>query len=62
MTWSEMASLNLKIGPPLSAVNDCPSSSNATVMTVPAGLLWISYPAFPYRATFTILEFLKMPV
>ena len=42
-----MASLNLKIGPPLSAVNVCPSSSKATVITVPGGLPWISWPASP---------------
>ena len=42
-----MASLNLKSGPPLSAVNGCPSSSKATVITDPAGLPWTSFPASP---------------
>src|SRR6516165_5561746 len=37
-TWNETASLNLKCGPPLSARNFCPSSSNSTVITVPAFL------------------------
>src|SRR6266581_1771825 len=40
-----MASLNLNSGPPLSAVNAWPSSSNATVITVPASLPWTSCPA-----------------
>src|SRR6516164_5963023 len=35
-TWNDTASLNLKCGPPLSARNFCPSSSNSTVITVPA--------------------------
>ena len=34
---SEIASVNLKCGPPLSAVKAWPSSSNATVMTEPLG-------------------------
>ena len=46
-TCSETASLNLKTGPPFSAVNDWPSSTNATVMTEPAGRPWISLPASP---------------
>src|SRR2546425_4272534 len=37
LTTNEMASVNLKCGPPLSATNSCPSSWNATVMTDPAG-------------------------
>src|SRR5215510_434494 len=37
-TWNDTASLNLKCGPPLSARNFCPSSSNSTVITVPAFL------------------------
>src|SRR5215831_7419912 len=37
-TWNDTASLNLKCGPPFSARNFCPSSSNSTVMTVPAFL------------------------
>jgi len=35
-THSEMASVNENSGPPFRAVNPCPSSWNATVMTVPA--------------------------
>ncbi len=62
LTCSEMASLNLKNGPPLSAVNVCPSSSKATVITDPAGLPWISFPASPYRDTVTTFEFLKIAV
>jgi hypothetical protein len=54
-----MASFNLKSGPPLSALNAWPSSSKATAITVPPFLPWISWPAFPYRVTFVILEFLK---
>src|SRR5438046_9393006 len=37
LTTNETASVNLKLGPPLSAVNFCPSSSKATVMTDPFG-------------------------
>src|SRR5438046_9362784 len=51
-TTNEMASVNLKCGPPLSATNSCPSSWNSTVMTEPFG----PAPASP------ILEFLKMEV
>src|SRR5437773_6059931 len=36
-TTNEMASVNLKCGPPLSATNSSPSSRNSTVMTDPAG-------------------------
>ena len=36
-TTKETASVKWKTGPPLSATNSCPSSSKATVMTVPAG-------------------------
>src|SRR6267142_2264219 len=36
-TTSDIASVNLKCGPPFNAVNCCPSSSNATVMTDPFG-------------------------
>ena len=57
-----MASLNLNIGPPLSAVNACPSSSKATIMTVPAGFPWTSCPASPYREMLTIFELLKIAV
>src|SRR5260370_18438971 len=37
-TCNDTASLNFKCGPPLSARNFCPSSSNSTVITVPAFL------------------------
>src|SRR5260370_1235978 len=37
-TTKEIASVNLKIGPPFNAVHSCPSSSNATVITDPFGL------------------------
>jgi hypothetical protein len=37
-TTSDIASVNLKSGPPLSAVKSCPSSSKVTVMTDPFGL------------------------
>jgi len=35
---SEIASLNLKCGPPFSAMNPAPSISNVAVSTVPAGI------------------------
>src|SRR5206468_12816849 len=34
-TTKEIASVNLKIGPPFNATNSCPLSSNATVITDP---------------------------
>src|SRR3989441_368562 len=37
-TTSDIASVNLKSGPPFNAVKSCPSRSNATVMTDPFGL------------------------
>jgi hypothetical protein len=37
VTTKEIASVNLKWGPPLSAVKLWPSSSKATVITEPAG-------------------------
>src|SRR5438552_11411498 len=37
-TTNEMASVNLKSGPPLSATNSCPCSSNSTVITDPLSL------------------------
>src|SRR5438105_9366385 len=37
-TTNEMASVNLKCGPPLSATNSSPSSRNSTVMTEPSGI------------------------
>src|SRR5262249_20811388 len=36
-TENETASLNLNCGPPFNAMNGCPSRSNSTVMTLPAG-------------------------
>src|SRR5882762_57384 len=36
-TKNEMAGENLKCGPPLRAINFCPSSSKVPVMTVPLG-------------------------
>src|SRR5436190_6138833 len=36
-TTNDMASVNLKTGPPLSATNFCPSSSNSTVIIDPFG-------------------------
>src|SRR4051794_30721543 len=38
LTTNEMASVNLKCGPPFNAVNCCPSSSKAMVITDPLGL------------------------
>src|SRR5213593_1468768 len=37
-TTNDIASVNLKSGPPFNATNSCPSSSNATVMTDSFGL------------------------
>src|SRR5574341_399094 len=36
-TEKETASVNLKCGPPLSAMNSCPSSWKRTVITLPLG-------------------------
>src|ERR1700730_16174603 len=58
VTKNEMASVNLKCGPPLSAINSCPSRWNVPVITVPFG----PGPASPYRVTLTIFEFLKIEV
>src|SRR6266568_8365521 len=55
-TTNDMASVNLKRGPPFNAVNSCPSSRNVTVITVPLS----PGPASPYRVTLRILEFLKI--
>src|SRR3989304_3231082 len=55
-TSSEIASVNLKCGPPLSAMNSWPSSWNLTVMAAPLG----PGPPSPYRATLRIFEFLKI--
>lgn len=37
-TTSDTASLNVNIGPPLSATKLCPSASNSTVITEPGSL------------------------
>jgi hypothetical protein len=37
LTTKEIASLNLKCGPPFSATKRWPSSSNATVIAEPSG-------------------------
>jgi hypothetical protein len=49
-------------GPPFSAVNLCPFSSNSTVITVPGFFPWISCPASLYRVTARIFEFGKTEV
>ena len=54
-TTNEIAGVNLNCGPPLSATNGWPSSSKATVITVPFG----PGPSSPWRTTFRILEFSK---
>src|SRR5262249_37075103 len=55
-TTSEIASVNLKIGPPFSAVKSCPSSSKATVMTDPLGLPAALEASSVYRETPLIRE------
>src|SRR5712692_4126956 len=55
-TNNEMASVNLKCGPPFNDMNSCPSSWNVAVISVPFG----PGPASPYRLTLTIFEFLKI--
>jgi hypothetical protein len=56
VTKKYMAGEKENSGPPFSAMNPWPSSSNVATVTVPLG----PGPAFPYRAMFTILEFLKI--
>src|SRR5579863_6542862 len=56
LTKNEMASVNLKSGPPLSAKKSCPSSWNLADITVPFG----PGPASPYRVTLPTFEFLKI--
>src|SRR4051812_11260333 len=53
---NDMASVNLKCGPPFNAMKSCPSTWNVPVMTVPFG----PGPASPYRTRFKIFEFLKI--
>ena len=52
LTSNEIASLNVKSGPPFSAVNAWPSSSKLTVITIPSG----RGPADPYRVISPIFE------
>src|SRR4249920_2786941 len=58
LTTNDIASVKVNCGPPFSATNSCPSSSNFAVITVPFG----PGPASPYRVTLTIFEFLKIEV
>src|SRR2546422_675527 len=46
-TTNDMASVNLKCGPPFNAANACPSSWNAMVITVPLGLPETFAPSSP---------------
>lgn len=57
-TKSEMPWAKLKEGPPFSAMNSCPASSNVADMNVPAG----AGPASPYRLVLRILESSKTEV
>ena len=57
-TTKEIASVNLKCGPPFNAVNGCPSSSKLTTMTEPLG----PGPASPYRDRPVIFELRKINV
>ena len=60
MIWKEIASLNLKTGPPLSAVNGWPSSSKATVITEPGGWPWTPARLRRSGRPCAIFEFLKI--
>src|SRR6266850_514604 len=55
-TKNEIAGEKVNCGPPFSARNLCPSSSNVADMTVPFG----PGPPSPYRVTLTTFEFLKI--
>jgi hypothetical protein len=55
-TENDMASVNLKCGPPFKPMNSCPSSANSTVITLPFG----PGPASPHRVIFTMRELLKI--
>src|SRR5881396_1718248 len=46
-TTNDMASVNLKCGPPLRATNSCPSSWNSTVITDPFGRPETGSPSSP---------------
>jgi hypothetical protein len=50
--------VNVKFGPPFSAMNSFPSSLNTAVITEPFG----PGPVSPYRVTVTMLEFGKIDV
>jgi len=52
----------LKCGPPFKAVNSCPSSSKATVITEPSGRPAACSASLVYRVVDNTLEFLKMEV
>src|SRR3979411_892980 len=55
-TKTDIAGVNLNCGPPFSAQNSCPSSSNVADITEPFG----PGPASPYRVTLPTFEFLKI--
>src|SRR5882672_5215831 len=57
-TTNDMASVKVNCGPPFSAMNSCPLSSNCVVITVPFG----PGPASPYRLMLKTFEFLKMEI
>ena len=58
MTGIRIAGVNLNSGPPLRAVNRCPSRVNSTVSTVPSG----SGAPGPYRLMWPMDASRKMPV
>jgi hypothetical protein len=55
-TEREIASVSWNLGPPLRSSIGCPSNSNSTVITLPAG----TGPVSPQRESFTMREFGKM--
>src|SRR6267142_4816305 len=57
-TTNDIASVKVNCGPPFSAMNSCPLSSNFAVITVPFG----PGPASPYRLMLKTFEFLKMEI
>src|SRR5665811_497955 len=58
VTKSDMASVNVNRGPPLSAMNSCPLSRKVADIAVP----FAAGPASPYRVTLTICESSKIEV
>src|SRR5258708_19561329 len=60
LTTNEMASVNLKCGPPLSATNSCPASWNATVITHPFGPPPLPSPPSPYPPIFPLLPLFNL--